>query len=298
CWGRNEYNQIGDGTTINRNQPTTTNGFETGAVAISAGGFHTCATNPSGQLYCWGHNHNGQIGIGTSGNRISTPTRVQGNLASTNTVLAVSAGWLHTCAIRHDHNGYCWGLNIDGRIGNGASGSVAVPLPALLSDAIVMQSTYAALSAGLANTCGLLYPSNRAVCWGNGEDGTIGDNTTHGSDSPTWVGSSPEYLTQISTGGRSACGRTISGGVRCWGNNITGQVGDGSFSHRYLPVDVTTSESTPLAGVTLLSQAAFHYYCVITSSANALCWGENNVGQLGIGPSVAEPRPVSVIGFP
>ena len=74
AWGRNNYGQLGDGTTTDRTTPTLVSGGHTWA-SISAGGLHTVGITTSGAAYAWGFNGQGQLGDGTTTDR-STPTLV------------------------------------------------------------------------------------------------------------------------------------------------------------------------------------------------------------------------------
>ena len=78
CWGNNNYGQLGDGTTTNRNTPTQTSslGTDRTAVAIDSGNQHTCAILDDGSVSCWGYNSNGQLGDGTTTDR-NTPTAIE-----------------------------------------------------------------------------------------------------------------------------------------------------------------------------------------------------------------------------
>ena len=78
CWGWNNYGQLGDGTTTNRNTPTQTSslGTDRTAVAITAGQYHTCAILDDGSVSCWGRNYHAALGDGTYANR-NTPTAIE-----------------------------------------------------------------------------------------------------------------------------------------------------------------------------------------------------------------------------
>ncbi|MCZ6614398.1 MAG: hypothetical protein O6920_01260, partial [Chloroflexi bacterium] len=95
CWGDNSEGQLGDGTTTDRVTPVNVAGLTNGVAAVSVGGAHTCALTTNGGLRCWGSNSEGELGDGTTTNRIM-PVNVAG-LASG--VAAVSAGSSHTCAL-------------------------------------------------------------------------------------------------------------------------------------------------------------------------------------------------------
>ena len=98
CWGYNDYGQLGDGTTTDRNTPTQTSslGTDRTAVAITAGDYHTCAILDDGSVSCWGYNSYGQLGDGTTTNR-NTPTQTS-SLGTDRTAVAITAGALsHMC---------------------------------------------------------------------------------------------------------------------------------------------------------------------------------------------------------
>ena len=78
CWGLNGNGQLGDGTTTGRNTPTQTSslGTDRTPVAITAGGYHTCAILDDGSVSCWGYNGYGRLGDGTTTDR-NTPTAIE-----------------------------------------------------------------------------------------------------------------------------------------------------------------------------------------------------------------------------
>ncbi len=95
CWGRNQYGQLGDGTTNNSSIPVNVSWLNTGVIAASAGGRHTCALTSGGGVKCWGSNTDGQLGDGSTDNSL-TPVDV----SWLNTgVIAASVGRYHTCAL-------------------------------------------------------------------------------------------------------------------------------------------------------------------------------------------------------
>src|SRR5437773_763631 len=131
CWGRNADGQLGDGTVADpatgppgSSTPVQVSGI-TGAAAVIAGGYHTCALFADGTAQCWGRNDDGQLGDGTF-TRSSTPVRVGGVTGA----VAVSAGILHTCALLANGTVKCWGAvgNGFGQLGNGATTGSSTPV--------------------------------------------------------------------------------------------------------------------------------------------------------------------------
>jgi alpha-tubulin suppressor-like RCC1 family protein len=118
CWGNNGGGRLGDGTNRERKTPTQTSSLGTGrtAVAISSGGDHTCAILDNGSVSCWGDGASGQLGNGGTSNQ-KTPT-LTSSLGTGRTVVALSSGESHTCAILDNGSVSCWGNGGIGQLGN------------------------------------------------------------------------------------------------------------------------------------------------------------------------------------
>ena len=126
CWGSNTHGQIGDGTQISRNTPTSVN-LPNGrtAVSVSLGGGHSCAILDDFSLYCWGRNNYGQLGDGTQVS-INTPSSV--NIPVGRTAVDIALGTYHSCSLLDNESMYCWGNNVNGILGIGTNtGSFSSP---------------------------------------------------------------------------------------------------------------------------------------------------------------------------
>ncbi len=144
--GGSTNGQLGDGTTTNRLTPVDVAGLASGVGALAAGGAHTCALTVGGGVKCWGWNGYGQLGDGTTTNRL-TPVDVAG-LASG--VGALAAGNVHTCALTAAGGVKCWRPNGCGQLGDGTTTFRPTPV-----DVAGLASGVAALAAGYAHTCAL-----------------------------------------------------------------------------------------------------------------------------------------------
>jgi alpha-tubulin suppressor-like RCC1 family protein len=113
CWGRNTYGQVGDGNSTPMSVPYLI-GTATWTM-VSSGRYHSCGVQTNAYLYCWGDNEAGQLGM-TSAANLSTPTQIFMDSPSWS---SVSAGGLHTCAIKTDQTLWCWGYNANGQLGLG-----------------------------------------------------------------------------------------------------------------------------------------------------------------------------------
>jgi alpha-tubulin suppressor-like RCC1 family protein len=163
CWGSSLWGERGDGTTQapGSAMPTLVAGISE-AVAITAGGNHTCAALKNGAVKCWGPNSVGELGTGHVASDSPTPVDVVG---LTEAVTTVAAGGHHTCAVGASGSLFCWGFNSEGQLG--------VPRPLLFSDVtptttpiqVPGVSDAVAVTAGDLHTCVRL-KSGLVNCWG------------------------------------------------------------------------------------------------------------------------------------
>jgi Regulator of chromosome condensation (RCC1) repeat len=228
CWGDNFHGELGDGTETNKTTPLYVSGLVDGVAAISAGAYHTCALTIAGGVECWGFDQQGQLGDGTTTTK-TTPVDVSGLSSG---VVAISAGGLHTCALTSAGGVECWGYNAYGELGDGAFTNQTTPVAVSgLSSGVV------AISAGFQHTCALT-SAGGVECWGYNGDGELGDGTTTSKATPTEVSGLSSGVVAISAGYFHTCALTSAGGVKCWGENGDGELGDGTFTNQTKPVDV------------------------------------------------------------
>jgi hypothetical protein len=272
CWGANEGGQLGDGSRTDRSSPVPVR-IELRFSSLTAGSAHTCGLAGGGIPLCWGQNLSGQLGDG-SRTDARFPRAVGGGL----TFRALVAGWNHTCGLTGNGNAFCWGLNGDGQLGDGSRLDRLVPT--------LVRGAIESLAAGSAHTCGI--SEGQVLCWGDNRFGQLGDGSTEARSQPTPVVGLPAPPTQVLAGAVHACALVANGAAYCWGQNLQGQLGDGTTVNRSAAVAVT-------GGLRFRSlQAGGAVTCGIATDGTQYCWGLNQSGQLGDGSRQSRSAPTAV----
>jgi alpha-tubulin suppressor-like RCC1 family protein len=282
CWGPNYKGQLGNGNTTNQNSPKNVIGLGNGIVQIAAGGSHTCVVMTAGFVKCWGDNEFGGVGDGTTNNRY-TPVNVVG---LTGEVTQLVAGGGHTCVLSTLGGIKCWGFNGDGQLGNGTTIYRTTPV-----DVVGLANEVVQLTSGDFHTC-VLTATGGVKCWGKNTGGLLGDGSTILKNKPVDVVGLSNGVIQLSAGNEHTCALTTIGGVKCWGNNVSGELGDGTTIVRTTPVDVIGLSS----GVIQVAAGGYHT-CALTNEGGVKCWGNNWDGELGNGTIINQSVPVDVFGL-
>ena len=243
------------------------------AVDISKGGGHACAITDNGSIICWGWNHRGQLGTGSSGDPdkdsegLPTPTPTA-SLGEGRTAISISAGRIHTCALLDDGSVSCWGDNYDGQVGDNSTTNRYVPTPiSSLGDG----RTAVAISSGAHHTCAIL-DDGSVSCWGQNSNGQLGDGSDDERNVPTPISSLGDGRTAvaISAGDSHTCAILDDGSVSCWGSNWDGELGDGSSTQRNIPAS-TASLGEGRHAIEI--EAGYYHSCAILDDGSVTCWG-------------------------
>ncbi|MCL5952060.1 MAG: hypothetical protein M1132_10140 [Chloroflexi bacterium] len=287
CWGWNTAGELGDGTTTDRPTPVDVSGLTSGVTAVTTGGLHACALTSGGGVKCWGLNSFGQLGDGTTTNRL-TPIDVAG---LTSGVTAIDAGEYYTCALTSSGGVKCWGLNSDGQLGDGTTTTRLAPVDVTgLTSGVTAIATGGIFAIG-GHTCALT-TGGGVKCWGWNTAGELGDGTTTDRLTPVNVSGLSSGVSAIATGEFHTCALMTGGGVLCWGSNDYGELGDGTTVEKLVPNPVNGLSS----GVVFIAAGGFDT-CAVTSAGQIKCWGENDYGELGDGTGTSSGIPVDVVGF-
>jgi alpha-tubulin suppressor-like RCC1 family protein len=250
--------------------------FTATQMQVAAGGGHTCALTTGGGVKCWGYNDQGQLGDGSSSVQY-TPVNVVGLSSG---VTAITAGYVHTCALTTGGGVKCWGYNGYGQLGDGSASNQYTPV-----NVVGLSSGVTAITAGYVHTCALT-TAGGVKCWGYNGSGQLGDGSASNQYIPVNVSGLGSGVAAITAGGYHTCALTTGGGVKCWGYN--------GSSNQYIPVNVSGLGS----GVAAITAGYFHT-CALTTGGGVKCWGYNNEGQLGDGSTskVALQNSVKGAGF-
>ncbi len=279
CWGWNASGQLGDGSTTDASIAVDVTGLASGVTALTAGLYHTCALT-SGSVKCWGENVQSQLGNGST-----TPSSTAVDVTGLTSVTAIAAGSAHTCALSGGGGLKCWGFNIRGQLGDGTTFSSGTAVDVTGFKAIQ------AIAAGTDHTCAVT-SAGGVKCWGWNNKGQLGNNSTTSSVIAVDVTGLSSAVSAAVGGSGHTCAVTSSGGVKCWGANDAGQLGNGSTTDSPTPVDVTGLTS----GVSALA-AGDSQTCALTSAGGVKCWGLNNLAQLGDGSTATRTTAVDVSGL-
>jgi len=262
------------------------------ANQISVGYLYACSVGSGGLTKCWGENGKGQLGDGTIVDKARNTTVI----GMTGGTKFVSAGYEHSCAVNTNGAAFCWGSDANGQLGNDNAVSADQTTPVNVYD---LTSGIVAVETGRQHSCSLS-TSGGMKCWGDDENG--GANTGQlGNDAAfvdTYVPADVSGLTSgvsaIALGSYHSCALTTSGGVKCWGDDTSGQIGDDAASaNQAVPADVSGLAS----GVTAIAAGAAHS-CALLAAGTVKCWGENSDGQLGDNNSPNDSGvPVAVSGL-
>jgi alpha-tubulin suppressor-like RCC1 family protein len=283
AWGDNAFGQLGNGALVFRSTPSVA---LSGVTRLAVGGYHMVALRSDGSVVAWGDSRAAQVGDGTSVNR-STPVPVAG-LGAGSGVVDVSAGGLHTLALRSDGTVLSWGDDYSGEIGDRESADASVP------SRIVGLSGVTAISAGGAHSAALR--SDGSVwTWGLDDYGQLGDGTR----TATYVGrSTPRAVpgltgvAKISAGGSHTVALEADGTLWAWGRNVEGELGDGTTVDRLSPVRVAIG----LTDVVDISAGDSHTLA-LRRDGTVWAWGAGYTHALGNGAADDHATPVQVVGL-
>ena len=311
CWGANSAGQLGNSGPNSQLAPSDVEGLLE-VVDVAKGSRHMCAVLNDRTVRCWGFNNAGQLGNGSTLNEAvlqPVPALVVG-------AVDVGLGDVHSCAALANGTVRCWGLNLDGELGDGSQLARPTPVQVLgVEDAVAVAvrrryscarlsdgsaecwgdapegyadvTDAAELAVGARYGCYRDATDNAVLCWG---EGVLGDGVGDPVTTPVPALLSDEAV-HFAAGDAHACALLTDQTAECWGGNFRGQLGDGMTEHQDSPVPVVgLVEATQLA-------AGASSTCGLLVDRTVECWGGNTFGQLGDGSQVPSPTPQAVPGL-
>ncbi|MCP4540031.1 MAG: hypothetical protein GY832_23080 [Chloroflexi bacterium] len=302
CWGEHWYGQLGPlAASAYSSLPIDIPGLGPEVTDVSAGAYHSCAVTAGGGVKCWGKNDYGALGDGTT----STSLSPVGVITLEEPMISVAVGANFSCALTAKGEMKCWGGGTHGRLGNGAE-EIVNPSPV---DVVGLNGNAASLpDSFLLHAC-ILTNEKKIKCWGNNNLGQLGDgssSTNKYRTTPVDVKGIDAGVVDICVGSTHTCAVTEAGGVKCWGENGFGEVGQDKINETFLlPQDVSGLDSR----ATAVACGDMHT-CALMENGGIKCWGSYEGGRLGDGTATGTEQeeclesgscrthiPVDVIGF-
>lgn len=305
CWGDNGGGQLGVGDKVDREYPTPVNapvgetGVLSGVIQLVGNYFTTCALLDSQEVACWGFNRKGQTGSGTGNFDEVTPAYVVLGAGNLEDVVQISAGHQHVCATTSLGEVFCWGFNRLGQLGDGSITNRPIPVSVRGPGGVGFLTNVVSVHAGNEHSCALI-DDGSMYCWGF--SGRLGTGATGTSTVPVQVAGiggagTLSDVVAVSTFNRHTLALLDDGTLVGWGDNSSGQLGDGTTTSRLAPVKVLNEAGiSDLLNVREIS-AGFDHSCAYMADRTVKCWGAGDDGQLGDGLFTSSLLPVSVTGF-
>ncbi len=281
AWGSNRHGQLGDGTTIDRKQPTQEVTHANDWKSLSAGNLHTLALKKNGTLFSWGLNQNGQLGHSTGMLLISTPTQEISNASDWK---SIATGLVHSVAIKNNGTLFSWGLNSSGQLGDNTRDDTAIPTQENTHSTNWSTVTVGDYYTVALKTNGTLY------AWGNNQFGQLGDNTTDHKSVPTQENTNASDWTSISAGWAHTLALKSDGTLWAWGLNSFGQLGIGLYNATQL---VPIQENTLSQKWEVISAGTYHS-TAIKNNNTLWAWGSNYKYERGDGNNNSLYSPIQI----
>lgn len=281
CWGESDDLRLGGATTtgdVDYQHPVIVPGDGgplTGLVDLTVGHRTACARLGTGDAWCWGYDGNGQLGAGAAA--AARPATVIPALAG---VERIALGGRASCAL-DEGLVRCWGANALGQLGRGTPGADQL-VPRAVSLAAGVQQL-----AVMAKAACVLDDAGGVSCWGQNRSGELGQDDLAIRPAPTAL-PALTGATSLAAGYHQACVEH-GGGLWCWGDNLESQLG------RSPRAEVTAPRRLGGPGVVFTSvRGGGGTLCAIDDQQRLWCWGDGELGQLGVGGQAGAVAPTMV----
>lgn len=303
CWGLNTFGQLGQGHTMTIGDDEPASSAEDvllpkadRVVEVAAGSRHTCARTREGRVRCWGFAP--LLGVSASENLGDDEApaekeidfgHAKGDPTTPLRARDIAASLTATCALLKDASTRCWGENSGGELGLGFKGeTIGDDEPITDAPSVLIGAQLGVIEAGGVHFCGITVDHD-VRCWGLNDVGQlgygnlspVGDNETPADVGAVDLGG--DTILQVAAGNEHTCARTSGGRVRCWGENVYGQLGYGHtavIGDDELPASVGYVDVDAKRAVVDIAAGAVHT-CAALDDGAVKCWGYGYMGQLG-----------------
>ncbi|MDR1767181.1 MAG: fibronectin type III domain-containing protein [Propionibacteriaceae bacterium] len=314
AWGYNKWGLFADDSTQDRSLPAQVKAFS-GVKSVQTNGSSAFATTAAGATWAWGDNQYGQLGLGvTDASAQTKPAK----FAALTRVTQLAVGSLSVYALRDDGTVWAWGYNGIGQLGDGEASHQVCGKPRSMPEAssdcsptpVRVASLTSVTSIAVGESAAYAVKSDGTVwAWGDNSSGQLGDGES--SHQSCWEAGSAlvdcsttpvkvaglSNVAAVAASTASAYAVKSDGTVWAWGDNSSGQLGDGTFTKRSKPVQAAV---TGVASVSAGGSTAY----ALKSDGSLWAWGYNHEGRLGdgvashqrCGGSDCSPTPVRVVG--
>jgi alpha-tubulin suppressor-like RCC1 family protein len=305
CWGGGGSGQMGNGSFTGSTSPVKVP-LPAAASKVASGDSFICAVVNDGSVWCWGDNFFGELGDGTFTNGRTdqgkpSPVQVATKLFTSPDALVASTRTAHVMVGAQI---FSWGEDKFGELGTG-SPTTSSPF----GSATPVSTSYAgqavAISAASSGSHACLI-TNQAIirCWGDNAFGQLGDGTVN-SGVATSTYATPNTVTGLTgtpsaviAGGSHTCAIMTNGDFDCWGDDFSGELGDGVLRNTGSDQSVPSpSKATVVPGAPVAAALGVSHTCVLLKNGSVWCWGANGNGQLGNGAFIDSPTAVRMTGW-
>ena len=298
CWGGNRSGRLGLGSSDDQPHPEVTIAvmLEDGEIVqqLAMGSNAAMVLTEAGNVFCWG-----SCITATAYSTSLTSQNSPGQIANIASLTSIDLAHWQACGTLVNGDLLCWGRNGQGVLGNGSESLIGSYTHSNFGEIINVGTGY--WMSGGGHTC-VLSENSKVWCWGMNHRGQAGDASgeTCGDydcvKSPQHVeGFGGAVLVQLNASNASTCVVTDGGQIYCWGQNSSGQLGDGTHTHRGTPGLVLGLDDVHIVQVSLGSG----HVCARSDMGDVYCWGSNNNwNQVGDSSDVTQYLPVRVESLP
>jgi alpha-tubulin suppressor-like RCC1 family protein len=283
-WGRNNYGNLGDNTTISKSSPVQTISGGSNWSQVGAGQYFGVAIKTDETLWVWGSGYHGTMGNNTNGNSAKYSSPIQ-TVAGGSNWKYVSAGGYSILAIKTDGTLWGWGGNAYGQLADNTVIPKSSPIQTITGGTNWSKVAVGNARSAAIKTDGTLWT------WGYNYNGALGTNDTTNRSSPVQtIAGGTNWITIAPTLGQATTAIKTDGTLWVWGYNGFGELGTNDTTHKSSPVQ------TVAGGTNWANVASGTYFNAATKTDGTLwAWGRNNIGQLGDNSTTNKSSPVQTI---